>query len=71
MLRLDRVEPLRLPGFLGAGVIHGGIFLAREGGIHYVRLGPSFILNGSASQPLNPPPYMWGATISVKADGKF
>ena len=63
MLRLARVTPLKL-GFLGR--MQGNLFFAREGGVHYVRLGPTFVLNGSASQPLDPPPYVWGADFSVK-----
>ena len=72
MLRLERVRPLALPGFLqGLGTVRTDLFLAREGGVHYVRLGPDFVLNGSASQPLDPPPYMWGVSISIKHTENF
>lgn len=67
MLRLARVTPLVLPSFLGAlGKIHFDLFCAREGGVHYVGLGPTFTLYGSASQPLDPPPYIWGGVFSIK-----
>ena len=72
MLRLARVRPLTLPGFLsGLGPVHGELFFAREGGVHYVGLGPSFIPYGDANQSLNPPPYVWGATISFKVTDEF
>lgn len=67
MLRLARVKPLTLPSFLSVlGPIHTDFFIAREGGVHYVRLGPTFILHGDANHPLDPPPYIWGATFSIK-----
>lgn len=67
MLRLARVKPLTLAGFMSfVGPVHLDIFVAREGGVHYVRLGPSFTLYGNASQPLDPPPYVWGASFSIK-----
>ncbi len=67
MLRLTRVIPTRLPSFLGVlGPIHGDLFFAREGGVHYVRLGPSFILYGNANQALDLPPYVWGGSFSIK-----
>ncbi len=67
MLRLDRVSPLALPGFLqGLGAVRTDFFLAREGGVHFVRLGPDFVLAGNASQPLDPPPYVWGVSIAIK-----
>ncbi len=72
MLRLERVSPLALPGFLqGLGAVRTDFFLAREGGVHFVRLGPDFVLNGSASQPLDPPPYMWGVSIAIKHSESF
>jgi len=67
MLRLERVSPLTLPGFLEAlGPVRMDFFLAREGGVHYVRLGTDFVLHGNANQPLDPPPYVWGASFSIK-----
>ena len=72
MVRLERVKPLRLPGFLGGlGPIRGDFFLAREGGIHYVRPVPSQPPVGTASQGLNPPPYIWGVTLSIKPTENF
>jgi hypothetical protein len=72
MLRLERVSPLRLPGFLeGLGPVRTSFFIAREGGIHYVRLGTDFVLDGTASQPLNPPPYVWGVSASIKPSENF
>ncbi len=67
MIRIARSEPARLPGFLGLlGPVHLDAFLARQGGIHYVALGSSFVLHGSESSPLTPPPYLWGLTLSIK-----
>jgi len=67
MLRLARVKPLTLPGFMNfVGPVHLDIFVAREGGVHYVRLGPSFTLYGNASQSLTPAPYVWGVSFSLK-----
>jgi Capsule assembly protein Wzi len=72
MLRLDRVRPTRLPWILGLlGPIHFDFFLARQGGIHYVGLGPTFTLYGNASQPLIPPPYLWGIAVSIKPTENF
>ena len=67
MLRLERVSPMRLPGFLGGlGPARANLFFARQGGVHYVRLGPELVLNGSPSQGLDPPPYLWGFSLSLK-----
>jgi membrane-associated phospholipid phosphatase len=72
MVRLERVSPMRLPGFLeGLGDWRVGLFLAREGGEHYLRLGPTFVPYGTGSQPLNPPPYVWGVSFSLKATENF
>jgi Capsule assembly protein Wzi len=72
MLRIDRTRPTRLPGPLSLlGPIHFDAFLARQGGIHYVGLGPTFILYGNASQPLTPPPYLWGIAVSIKPTENF
>jgi membrane-associated phospholipid phosphatase len=72
MLRLARVTPATLPGFLeGLGPLHVDLFFAREGGIHYVGLGSDFVITGSASQGLNPPPYIWGYTFSIKPTENF
>jgi hypothetical protein len=56
-----------MPGFLNlAGPVRFELFLARQGGVHYVGLGQSFTLYGNAANPLNPPPFLWGATLSFK-----
>jgi hypothetical protein len=66
MLRFARVMPAKLP-FLGwLGPVHFDSFFARQGGIHYVSLGPTFQLYGSPNQPLTPPPYLWGVTFSFE-----
>jgi len=67
MLRFARVKPIRFSGLLGGlGPGHFEFFFSREGGVHYVGLGPTFTLYGSPSKPLNPPPYLWGMAFSVK-----
>jgi Capsule assembly protein Wzi len=72
MLRIDRIRPTRLPSFLSLlGPIHFDFFLARQGGIHYVGLGPTFTIHGNASQPLIPPPYLWGIAVSIKPTENF
>jgi len=72
MLRFARVRPMKMPGILNAaGPVYFDFFFAREGGVHYVGLGPSFTLYGSAAKPLNPPPYIWGATFSIKPSPNF
>jgi len=66
MVRLARSEPVTLPLFLRwLGPMHNDFFIAREGGIHYVRLGPTFVLHGGASEALTPPPYIWGGSFTV------
>lgn len=72
MLRIARVKPIRLPGFLGwLGPLHFDAFMAREGGVHYVGLGPNFDLYGNATQALTPPPYFWGVIFSIKPTKNF
>lgn len=79
MLRLARVKPIEPPHFLRwLGPVHFDSFFGREGGIHYVGLGtlinfdtPSYTLYGSPSQPLIPPPYMWGVAFSFKPTDNF
>jgi len=67
MIRIARSTPAHLPGFLEhLGPFHFDAFLARQGGIHYVALGPTFILHGSDSSPITPPPYLWGVTFSIE-----
>jgi hypothetical protein len=72
MLRLARVAPMKLPSFLSVlGPVHFDSFFAREGGIHYVNLGPTFVPYGTAAQALDPPPYMWGVSFSIKPTENF
>ena len=67
MFRIARAKPMILPGFLSkAGPVHLDMFLARQGGIHYVGLGSTFTLFGSPSKPLIPPPYLWGFALTIK-----
>ena len=67
MLRVNRVTPAYLPGFLRAvGPIHLDLFMARQGGVHYVRLGTNFVPYGTANKALTPPPYLWGVHLTVK-----
>jgi hypothetical protein len=67
MLRLERVIPAKLPGFLEClGPVRSDLFFAREGGVHYVGLGPDFVIHGDAAQGLDPPPYVWGTSFSIK-----
>jgi Capsule assembly protein Wzi len=72
MLRLARVSPTTLPGFLHrVGPVHMDMFFARDGGTHYVGLGVHRALYGDASQALTPPPYEWGLSFSVKPTENF
>ena len=72
MLRLARIKPAKMPGILNLfGPVHFDAFFSRQGGVHYVGLGPTFTLYGSASQPLTPPPYLWGLTLSIKPTRNF
>jgi hypothetical protein len=67
MFRIARAKPMILPGFLGkAGPVHVDMFMARQGGIHYVGLGPTFTRYGTPDKPLTPPPYLWGFAFSIK-----
>lgn len=67
MLRLDRTTPYYLPGPLAIiGPIRFDAFLARQGGIDFLRLGPTFVLTGHVNHSINPPPYIWGAFMSFK-----
>jgi Capsule assembly protein Wzi len=67
MLRLSRVEPASLPGSLKfLGPVRFDFFMGREGGIHFLRLGPNFVPYGTENASVTPPPYMWGAHLTVK-----
>ena len=67
MIRIARAKPIFLPSVLGyIGPIHVDAFLARQGGIHYVALGQTFVLNGNQNSGITPPPFIWGATISFE-----
>jgi len=72
MLRIDRVKPIKMPGIFNLlGPIHLDAFLAREGGIHFLGLGPTFTLFGSESQQLNPPPFIWAVAATIKPTQNF
>ncbi len=72
MLRVDRVKPGHLPGALHVlGPVHFDFFMARQGGIHFVALGPNFIPYGSQNAALTPPPYLWGVHLTVKPTENF
>jgi hypothetical protein len=67
MIRVARAKPAQLPGvFSHLGPFRIDAFLARQGGIHYVALGPTFVLFGSPQKALTPPPYIWGLSMSVE-----
>ena len=51
--------------------VHLDAFLARQGGIHYVGLGPTFTLYGSPNQALTPPPYIWAVAATIKPTENF
>jgi Capsule assembly protein Wzi len=72
MLRLDRVKPVKMPGILGLlGPVHLDAFLAREGGIHYLELGPTFTPFGNANQAVNPAPFLWAVAATIKPTENF
>ncbi len=72
MLRLERIKPLILPSVLGLlGPVHFNLFLARQGGIHFVGLGPTFVLFGSSQAALNPAPVVWGIAATIKPTRNF
>jgi hypothetical protein len=72
MLRLDRAKPGHFSGWLKVlGPVHFDFFMAREGGIHFVRLGPNFVPYGTSSAALTPPPYFWGAHVTIKPTANF
>lgn len=67
MVQLAQVSPLKLPGLLGVlGSVRSDFFLSRVGGARFVRLGPTFVLDGEASHALDKQPYIWGANVSFK-----
>lgn len=67
MLRLSRVTPWKLPGFLGVlGRVHTDSFLAQMDGYNFVRLGPSFEVTGSYEHYIDPQPYLWGYKLSLQ-----
>lgn len=72
MVRVSRVAPGVLPGpFWRLGPVHFDLFLARQGGVHFVRLGPNFTPYGTEGAALTPPPYLWGVHITVKPTPDF
>ena len=67
MLRLSRVTPAKLPGFLRVlGPVHSDTFLAQLDGYNFVKLGPSFELTGSYEHRIDPQPYLWGYKVSLQ-----
>ena len=68
MLRLGRVTPLKLPG-LGTNALQ--FFFAREGGVHYVRLGPTFVLNRQRQPAAESAAVRVGRDFLHQADGEF
>jgi hypothetical protein len=67
MLRIARAKPMTLPGFLKRiGPVHLEMFMARQGGIHYVGLGKTYTIFGSQNKALTPPPYLWGFAYTIK-----
>ena len=68
MVRLDRVSPLMLPVL---GPMRTDFFLARVGGSRFVRLGPTFVLNGDVNHSLGDQPYIWGFFASFKPTMNF
>ena len=68
MLRLTRIKPIDFP-LLGS--MHFDAFMARQGGVHYVELGTAFTLFGSPTEPLTPPPYLWGVAATFKPTNNF
>ncbi len=72
MLRLERVRPAFLPGRLRVlGPVHFNLFMARQGGIHFLELGPDFTPYGVQSKALTPPPYLWGVHVTIKPTENF
>ena len=66
MIRIARAKPAHLPSLLRyLGPIRADGFLARQGGIHYLALGQTFVLNGDQYHGITPPPYVWGAALSA------
>ena len=68
MLRVGRVTPYQLPGFLSwMGKWKNTAYVGAVGGYRYYRGPyPDFQLNGNAFQILNPQPYSWGDKLSLK-----
>lgn len=67
MLRLKRVAPSKLPGFLRRiGEIQNDTFLAQLDGYNFVRLGPTFAVTGSYAHHIDPQPFVWGHKLSIK-----
>lgn len=67
MLRLKRIAPSRLPGFLRrAGEIQSETFLGQVDGYNFVRLGPTFVVTGSYAHNLDPQPFVWGHKLSIQ-----
>lgn len=67
MLRLSRVAPLELPSvFRLMGPIATTTFIGQTAGYHFLRIGPTFTLNGSWNTYVNPQPFIWGEQFNIK-----
>jgi membrane-associated phospholipid phosphatase len=68
MLRVARVVPYQLPGFLSwIGKFKNTFYVGALSGTRYYRGPyPTFQLYGNAFQTLNPQPYTWGDLVAVK-----
>lgn len=67
MLRLDSVKPFYLPGPLRvAGPLRFDVFIGRQGGVHFLELGPNFTLYGTQNAAITPPPSLWGVHLTFK-----
>jgi len=73
ILLIRRDRPMQLPGpFAYLGKIDNSFFLGQLRGHHYVRGPiPTLTLYGSATQTLNPQPFIWGDQINLKISPNF
>lgn len=67
MLRLSRVTPLKLSGFLKyLGPVRTDTFLAHVEGYHFLRLTPAFVVTGTWDHTIDPQPAIWGTKFNFK-----
>jgi hypothetical protein len=68
ILRIQREQPIQLPGFLSyIGKIDNTFFIGQLRGQHFMRGPyPAFVLHGSPNKTLNPQPFIWGDQFNVK-----